>query len=544
MSTSSSADGGIDGTFRANADADQSPRDDNGSEDPGQIDLDALATALQIEDWETVNSSVHHIWTHDGKTGLHFYAQVDDGADTDPNRTLARQLILAGLKILSPNYCVRDSCVHQEANHHQAMEDPDGEPPENLKSESAQKTESSSTEKTDHKPKTAQFPVDGFNDEELGHFSHENDPGSAPKYFVPAPQYELPEFACPESGRSYKVTAHPEGANRTAPKACTRCSHCVGYRKYGKFEQYLASQSSKMATVLVAMFPTPDDASKFAGKATKRIPLHEIRRFTILRQFTEFGPTKPCQVRIIWDGTPTDAQIDRVEKRARKYRGTKVKTSVVEVSKQKFLEWLPDHFSIEVEKKRPNGKPSTVNACRFSNGWTQPIKMPSDWRDGLTRSVRASHPSGWKTRPDQNRRGLLIRNSWRRDFLADPTAPAVIRALERARYVNTMDWLYRWETLELNHIDATQGFINAYRLDKKPSVTDWQQKTGGPKRLVVETARWLNGEREPEPAITMVAARMGYIAEGPVPAIDPAFLAKLTATLPPLEFVDAPPRAA
>ena len=108
-----------------------------------------------------------------------------------------------------------------------------------------------------------------------------------------------------------------------------------------------------MATVLVAMFPTPDDASKFAGKATKRIQLLEIRRFTILRQFTEFGPTKPCQVRIIWDGTPTDAQIERVEKRAQKYRGTKVKTSVVEVSKQKFLEWLPDHFSIEVEKKRP-----------------------------------------------------------------------------------------------------------------------------------------------------------------------------------------------
>ena len=33
----------------------------------------------------------------------------------------------------------------------------------------------------------------------------------------------------------------------------------------------------------------------------------------------------------------------------------------------------------------------------------------------------------------------------------------MIRALERARYVNTMDWLYRWETLELNHIDANPG---------------------------------------------------------------------------------------
>ena len=120
--------------------------------------------------------------------------------------------------------------------------------------------------------------------------------------------------------------------------------------------------------------------------------------------------------------------------------------------------------------------------------------------------------------------------------MTDPTAPAVIRALERARYVNTMDWIARWETLELKHIDATQGFINAYLLEKKPSVTDWQQITSGPKPLVVETARWLNGERNPEPAIRMVAERMGYIAAGPKPTIDQAFLAELTYTLPALEL--------
>ena len=210
MSTSSSTDGGIDGTFRANADADQSPRDDNGSEDPGQIDLDALAAALQIEDWETVNSSVHHIWTHDGKTGLHFYAQVDDGADTDPNRTLARQLILAGLKMLSARLLcpvipvsIRKPTTTkrwktQMANHLK------------ISSQNLPRTQNPPVlRKRTTNLKRPQFPVDGYNEEELGHFSHENDPGSAPKYFVPAPQYELPEFACPESGRSYKVTAHP-----------------------------------------------------------------------------------------------------------------------------------------------------------------------------------------------------------------------------------------------------------------------------------------------------------------------------------------------
>ena len=126
MSTSSSADGGTDGTFRANAD--QAPSDDNGSEDPGQIDLDALAAAFQVKDWETVNASVLTTWIHDGENGLHFYAQVDDGADPDPNRALARQLIVAGLKMLSP-----DSCVRQDGDDHlQAKEEPDSEPPPSL----------------------------------------------------------------------------------------------------------------------------------------------------------------------------------------------------------------------------------------------------------------------------------------------------------------------------------------------------------------------------------------------------------------------------
>ena len=539
MSTSSSADGGIDETFRANANADQAPSDDNESEDAGQIDLDALAAAFQVKDWETVNASVLATWIHDGKNGLHFYAQVDDGADTDPNRALARQLIVAGLKMLSP-----DSCVRQDGDDHlQAKEELDSEPPETPKSESAQTTKSSKTTKTDHKPKMAQFSESVVNDAESGHFPHTADPRPSTRYFVPTPQHELPQFACPSSGRRYSTSIHPEGETRTAPTACGKCEYCIGYKKFGKLEQYLASQPSEMATILVAVFPTPDDASVFSGKKAHLNRLNKTRRFTILRQFTEFGHTKPCWVQVIWDGTATEQQIKDAKKRARQSGGKKVKGFVVKVSKEKFLEWLPDHFSLE-GKRRKDRKQGRINACRFSNGWTQPLKLPDDWRDGLTRSVGAPRKSEWRPRPRQNLRGLLIRNSWRRNFLADPTAPAVTRALERARYVNAMDWIVRWENLELKHIDATQGFIDAYLLEKNPSVKDWQQKTDGPRPLAVETARWLNGEREPEPAITMVAARLGYIGEGPEPAIDPAFLAELTYTLPPLEFVDEPPRAA
>ena len=118
------------------------------------------------------------------------------------------------------------------------------------------------------------------------------------------------------------------------------------------------------------------------------------------------------------------------------------------------------------------------------------------------------------------------------------------RRLERARYVEFMDWLHRWEALQPNHIIRSKEFIDAYVRGEKPSAREWQEETLGPKGLVVEVARWLKGEREPAPAIRMVAERLAYIAAGPEPAIDPAFLAELTATLPPLEFVDEPPRAA
>ena len=142
------------------------------------------------------------------------------------------------------------------------------------------------------------------------------------------------------SRRRYNATAHPEGANRTAPTACGECKYCIGYRKYGKLEQYLASQPSEMATVLVAVFPTPDDTSYFAGKKTNLKQLNKTRRFTILRQFTEFGQTKTCWVRIIWDGTATDEHRNDATKRVRKSGGKKANAFVVRVEQAEQDPWL------------------------------------------------------------------------------------------------------------------------------------------------------------------------------------------------------------
>ena len=107
--------------------------------------------------------------------------------------------------------------------------------------------------------------------------------------------------------------------------------------------------------------------------------------------------------------------------------------------------------------------------------------------------------------------------------------------LERGRYVNFGDWLHRWETLEPQHLETTREFINACVRGENPSVREWQKETQGPKALAIETARYLTGERGPEPAVEMAAERLGLITLNE-PPIDAEFLAQLTDSLPPLVF--------
>ena len=113
------------------------------------------------------------------------------------------------------------------------------------------------------------------------------------------------------------------------------------------------------------------------------------------------------------------------------------------------------------------------------------------------------------------------------------------RNLERSRYVNASDWIERWKTLEPLCISKTKDFINAYPRGENPSSQDWQGATRGPKAMPIEVARWLNGERNPEPAIVMAAEHFGFICTLE-PAIELDFLHELTSFLPPLVFADAP----
>ena len=354
---------------------------------------------------------------------------------------------------------------------------------------------------------------------------------------MPHPQYLLPAYECLDRGRRYNAIANPEGRNIGIPTPCRKCAACLAYRKYKKFEQWQASRQALTSTILVAMFATPDDAAEFAGKKGILSRSEHIRSFTILRQVDKFGPTEPCWVRIIWDANATDKQIRTARRRARKSGGQRLNTTRDQASEDQFLEWIPDVFTLkgEITATRPTGE---IKVCRFSNNCAKPLVVPHDWREGLSENRRAPGSGG---RPRELRpipRGQAIRNSWRPMYLAQPESPEANRRLERARYVNAMDWLYRWMTKdeEMSNLDASQAFINAYLQGRNPDVRGWQQITHGPRPLVVETARWLNGERDPEPATMFTAEALGFRPQSGQPHIDTDFLNELMLNLPPFEM--------
>lgn len=118
--------------------------------------------------------------------------------------------------------------------------------------------------------------------------------------------------------------------------------------------------------------------------------------------------------------------------------------------------------------------------------------------------------------------------------MRDPDSPGANRLLERARYINAMDWLQRWMELyeENSNLDASQAFISEYLAGRSPDVKEWQKKTRGSKHMIVETARWLNGERDPEPATMLVAEVLQFRERSGEPHIDTDFLNELMLDLP------------
>ena len=200
------------------------------------------------------------------------------------------------------------------------------------------------------------------------------------------------------------------------------------------------------------------------------------------------------------------------------------------MSEEQFIEWLPDKFRMQaaITEKRKTGEHQHVpvperlrsadqNALRLAR------RPQAECRDTPCKRAQRKTDAG----PHAE---LMIRESWRRSFLKDPDSSEAKRRLERARYINAMDWLTRWMELyeENSNLDASEAFINEYLAGRKPDVNAWQQQTHGSRHMIIETARWLNGERDPEPATMLVAEGLGLRNRSVEPHIDTDFLNRLT----------------
>ena len=506
----------------SDGEARQTPRGDAASEVPDNIDLEALARLLQVDDASA--------------------------------EALARRLIAVGEQMLSHDSPLDVAAADLQTANRRDEEIPRTEDPEpaqtSAPSTNQQSTDQTSTGRlpsatgttsaepsqgTTDQGQRAGSPVTIKDKEESGHATNDQGQRAVPRHFVPTAQYDLGAYACPESGQRYRQTAQPGNDTGIVPIPCDKCEKCVAYRKWVKAQQYFIGRRSDTATTLVGLFSSPHAAGAFASRKAhdRRIP--GIRRFAILKQSAPFGPDQPCVARIIWDGVANADQLSEAVQHAVDNGSTNITTDILQVSEAQFLEWLPNRFSIVTSEPDEHGTRKSVNTCRYSNGWPQPVDMPSDWRGGRSTTVRVPYDSPPRNEARLDSRGSAIRRSWRTKFAENPDDPEAVRALERARYINTVDWLTHWETAEYNNIEACQQYIDQYLAGRKPSVREWQNTTNGPRQLVDQTARWLRQQREPEPAVVMISERLGYIQPGPEPAIDPQYLTELTSQLP--EFV-------
>ena len=371
--------------------------------------------------------------------------------------------------------------------------------------------------------------------------AHTNRPGLE---YTRTPQHKSQEHACPHLGHSAARTAQPEGRDKVTPFPCGTCGQCIDFKKLERSNQYRSSGPLPLLTMLTCAFPTIGAADRFAKLPAHRTRIPGIRKHVGLWQPDEWVFDDRCLVRILWDAEATEKQQRTIKRHANKSGATNVDLDIRPVSELVFRDWLPDRFTIPL----PDG--TRINASRFSNGWAQEMKLPNDWRGGLTRTFAGKPGKQLISIAMLTERAKATKDSWVAwyKYSRDSSLRSELRwkaeqeaqtRLERARYVNIMDWLHRWEVLQPFHLDTTREFIESYLCRENPDVRDWQHTTQGPKALAVEVARWLNGEREPEPAILLAAERLGFIT--PLqPYIDVKFLLELINTLPPFELQKSP----
>ena len=372
------------------------------------------------------------------------------------------------------------------------------------------------------------------------------DPGSSQLTYLPPSQSSRPEWQCVEFGSQYNSISQPAGSIKRAPYSCKKCENCIRYRIDTRPVRYAQSLPGPLQTILTFTALDPTEARKFASNRQHSRRLPGARRYSQLSQegLSEEtdGTSLPCDGLLLWDGEMDHSKLQQVEAHAKSGGMYNVNAYVTAVDEDKFRGWLPSRLTLF---GRDNEK---LDATHFGRGWAKELKPEKDGRDGRTRVKYVPDGEDPVTRCSEGERAKAIRKSWRPYFesLSNPTLTPQERAaalglyihhFHRARYINWADWLY---CMSPKTLEATKLCIEMRLKGEKPNLKYWRTLTDAPETMIHYTAEWLMGKRAPEPAITLVGERLGFISMWREPHIDPDFLAELTDTLPPLLSVEAP----
>ncbi len=370
--------------------------------------------------------------------------------------------------------------------------------------------------------------------------------GTAPSgYFVAPSQAAKDEWRCSRFGRNVITIAHPGGATKTIPKTCNECEGCIRYRLDLKVLRYLASNPAELQTVLQFTAPNPFEGWKFRKNAQHNRRA-TTRRISLLHQnyleADEDGSEMPTHGILIWDGPMAEDKCEAIKKHADDNGMYNVRVDVIPLDGDTLREMMPNGLTII----REGG--NTVETCRLVRGWAKERKLERNWLDGEQKTERIPEYGEPITRVQMSERAKAIEASWKprfefeRDIYLTPEEKQAKRAeampyLHRARYVGTKDWL---DTESGRALKAMRRCIEAIRNGEQSPIRFWRIVSKAPLELVEETGKFLSGQREPEPAILLIAERLGFISPQEEPHIDPAFLSELTDRLPPLERSSSP----
>lgn len=354
---------------------------------------------------------------------------------------------------------------------------------------------------------------------------------------TPEGRFSEDNLRCRFMGRRYRRTAQPSGEWKIRRLRCLKCLNCIDFMMFMKSIKFRDAEPAPTLTILEFTAANPSAARDFASLKQHSRRLPGARRASLLDQDyldeDQDGTEMPTHGRILIDGVVPEKERTNMLRHAKRKDMTNVRVLVEPVDEEKFRSYLPTRL-------RLHGIPDRkIDACHFGRGWSRKWKPQSLWGDGISRvaTVPDDRPAKRNYTDELTRAIERSCQPWRdherevrRTGKEDPAEKArALPYLQRGRYAFTLYW---FERASERSLEATQRCIESVLNGEKPDLQEWRLFTKIPKEPVLETASYLLGEREPEPAIFLIAEKLGFTSMWREPHIDPAFLRELTDTLP------------